>query len=1069
MIKCLNCKKELVKISNMACPDCGAKLSHVLISFLTYLGPQDSLNGFQRSYKLVLLKCLFRELQTKNKAEVADVTEQFRNYYLARKENGLIPDKHADPVIANIENSSLRDIWLLILKNPYEAISKKGFLTIRGEGLNGVFALQKGIDNLSDTEISNLLSFLERKLELYYKSIGSETLKAKSTPKNNDGMIVLSDETARKSAPSSNKYSEEHQAVGLFGTPSPEVINKSIEEVFSENIFLLFRNFCSNNGLKTINDLVGLTDEQLSAIRGFGLSKLVKLYRRWSELSNQKYTYLSLGTSGEKSTPKTADLQSKELPQQKPKTSVRPAKAQTIPFHVHNDNTDISIAVLSRMGHVSAIVDQLAEGGIRSLGALNTVTMQRLRELHLDFRAVHTLIEMIKVFENPYSEFMNEALEDIAKNKHFEMFMKRVAGGTLQEIGDYYAITRERVRQICTKTEERIYRIVCPLIDRLFRANGADYFREEQVCSAIGSADLAEAVLYTLSENDAFFSFGSSRVYFDTTRYPEIDKKLESLAEEIVGEGISFFENESIIEESLDGAGFGFLNASDFLELLIHFGFVFCGDYVIRSKKSYGMLCAKLVEEHFPDGIKNTAEELSRLRELAKAKFGDLDLPESDRSFFSRVSDYLVLRGRSTYISPKHIYIDEGILSEIKSYIDEAEQAEIFYSEIFAAHEGLLTMMTNVDNHQFLHGVLSHFYPDDYAYSRDYLCKNDGAQRMSFGERIKEFIKKMGRPVSKQEIRNQFPGCSEITILSAPANTNGLLQWEYNFFNSTDNLTLSAEDITQLENALTELVEQNNGYCSEGMLYDVAQKQQFAFLDANSIKNSQNLFYTANEVLGKRFDFKRPHIAPAGRFAVMNTSDVALTLMDAGDQFIPSRFFKLAVQYKWPEATAGQAYREIEESYVRLAEDQYLRKDLFSMSESDISFAAELLENASEGNWYLPLRNFEDSEEIMPCSYKVNEFLMETVCAVYPLGWHIVYPQNRDRRYQKAILVHNTVPVYAYDVLVAELLAQHDIQIIAENDLLLFLQLRNLAMKTLHRELTVSSRLRYSDGVFEVL
>lgn len=1067
MIKCLNCKKELVKISNMACPDCGAKLSHVLISFLTYLGPQDSLNGYQRSYKLVLLKCLFRELQTKNKAEVADVTEQFRNYYLSRKKNGLIPDKHADPVIANIENSSLRDVWMLILKNPYEAISKKGFLSIRGEELNGIFVLQKGIDSLSNIEISNLLDFLNYKLDVYYKSIGSVALKEE----------ILQQEPLLSSEPSQscndvepyNKTSPQpiNDVAGIplaeIGALSEEMRTASIDKVFPERAFSLFRSYCEDRGFKTVEDLIGLTDSELYSIRGFGLSKVAKVFKRWAEITDQEYTYLPTFHSHTEA--KTAEVARKENPPQ----TMRRVRPREFPFSVHDDNKKIDIAALERMGHISAMVADLKEGGIQTLGDLSAVDMAKAVELLSDFQAIRALQKIISFFSKPYHIALNENLREISADKHFDTFMKRVSGRTLQELGDAYSLTRERVRQICSKIQDRIYRVTGPLSQILFENNEAFYFREDQVRHMIEDEKLADAVLYTLTEDDKYFSFGTSRVFIDAEKLPNIEAALNTLSEEIVGEGISFFENETAIEEALDGAGFGFLNASDFLELLIHFGFVFCGDYVIRSKKSYGMLCAKLVEEHFPDGIKNTAEELSRLRELAKAKFGDLDLPESDRSFFSRVSDYLVLRGRSTYISPKHIYIDEGILSEIKSYIDEAEQAEIFYSEIFAAHEGLLTMMTNVDNHQFLHGVLSHFYPDDYAYSRDYLCKNDGAQRMSFGERIKEFIKRMGRPVSKQEIRNQFPGCSEITILSAPANTNGLLQWEYNFFNSTDNLTLSAEDITQLENALTELVEQNNGYCSEGMLYDAAQKQQFAFLDANSIKNSQNLFYTANEVLGKRFDFKRPHIAPAGRFAVMNTSDVALTLMDAGDQFIPSRFFKLAVQYKWPEATAGQAYREIEESYVRLAEDLYLRKDLFSMSESDISFAAELLENASEGNWYLPLRNFEDSEEIMPCSYKVNEFLMETVCAVYPLGWHIVYPQNRDRRYQKAILVRNTVPVYAYDVLVAELLAQHDIQIIAENDLLLFLQLRNLAMKTLHRELTVSSRLRYSDGVFEVL
>ena len=60
-IKCLNCGTELTMFSNAACPACGIRLSHAKNSFLAYLGPEDSLAGYQRSYKLVLLKSIFEE------------------------------------------------------------------------------------------------------------------------------------------------------------------------------------------------------------------------------------------------------------------------------------------------------------------------------------------------------------------------------------------------------------------------------------------------------------------------------------------------------------------------------------------------------------------------------------------------------------------------------------------------------------------------------------------------------------------------------------------------------------------------------------------------------------------------------------------------------------------------------------------------------------------------------------------------------------------------------------------------------------------------------------------------
>ena len=78
-IKCLNCGNDITMISGSVCPNCNTRLSHVKISFLAYLGPEDSLSGYQRSYKLVLLKSLFEELLVDDVVCVKPVIERFVN------------------------------------------------------------------------------------------------------------------------------------------------------------------------------------------------------------------------------------------------------------------------------------------------------------------------------------------------------------------------------------------------------------------------------------------------------------------------------------------------------------------------------------------------------------------------------------------------------------------------------------------------------------------------------------------------------------------------------------------------------------------------------------------------------------------------------------------------------------------------------------------------------------------------------------------------------------------------------------------------------------------------------
>ena len=170
-IKCLNCRNEISMISGMACPHCGARLSHTLISFLTYLGPEDSLSGYQRSYKLVLLNSIFELVRAGYPLHIASVTEKFRDYYILRKEAGLAPEKSADPCIMHAEKSRLSTVFRLIEKNPYRVISSKGYIKIKGEGQNGTFVLQSGIDNLTAKEIDGILELLDKKLKLYYRQI----------------------------------------------------------------------------------------------------------------------------------------------------------------------------------------------------------------------------------------------------------------------------------------------------------------------------------------------------------------------------------------------------------------------------------------------------------------------------------------------------------------------------------------------------------------------------------------------------------------------------------------------------------------------------------------------------------------------------------------------------------------------------------------------------------------------------------------------------------------------------------------------------------------------------------
>jgi hypothetical protein len=198
-------------------------------------------------------------------------------------------------------------------------------------------------------------------------------------------------------------------------------------------------------------------------------------------------------------------------------------------------------------------------------------------------------------------------------------------------------------------------------------------------------------------------------------------------------------------------------------------------------------------------------------------------------------------------------------------------------------------------------------------------------------------------------------------------------------------------------------------------------------------------------------------------------TDIAADLLGNRERLSLKEFYKMTDRLKWSPVSAGVIFTEIEQGYVRTASDIYLRKDKFAIDDEDKEYLKVLFENQAEGNWYLPLQLFADSEEELPCGLPVNEFLVGSVVPSCDLGWHVVAPQIKDRRYQRGILVRNDKYIQAYDQLIFEVLKENDITELSETDLLSFLMIRSLALRYIPKDLQTSSLFRYSEGIYTVV
>ena len=149
-------------------------------AFLQYIGPEDSLTGYQKSYKLVLYKVFFTRIRRNMDTNCEAIAADFQQYYIQRKNKGLIPDINSDAVITNIETSTKAKVLSLILRNPFNVISQRGFMLKENRGKE-YFVLNNELKNqLSEADIESIIHLVDKKLDKYYSSIGSEQVKKES-------------------------------------------------------------------------------------------------------------------------------------------------------------------------------------------------------------------------------------------------------------------------------------------------------------------------------------------------------------------------------------------------------------------------------------------------------------------------------------------------------------------------------------------------------------------------------------------------------------------------------------------------------------------------------------------------------------------------------------------------------------------------------------------------------------------------------------------------------------------------------------------------------------------------
>lgn len=745
---------------------------------------------------------------------------------------------------------------------------------------------------------------------------------------------------------------------------------QKISDFYYENIYNIFVKYCNSNNMYYMSDLDKFDFSKLQSVKGIGVSKI--------EAIKEKYNgYIKNNLS--------CDVFSK----------------------VHKDNYSLPVQILSLYGISKNIVTLLINAHIFNVENLIICGSSGIYKLKSNVYS--KIVSALEYLSIPLIKRLNELVDEFKNSEHYDIILKRSKGVTLNKIGEELSVTRERIRQIESAELLKLkYILGIVLNDIVNKYNYKSCINLNKLEIYFKDYDILNLMKYALSciYKDFYLEFCNKLLINGDTKEKVLDK-LNGITHYYIKDIVNFTKKIVVITESLNKNDIPYIDVEDLTNYLLLNGYVKKGNYIFKSGISYGLICSLVVKTHFKEGIRiHDDYDIERLRKIIKKEFGDISLPDNNRALGTRISSFLVLCDRGCYTVTSNIKIPDYLISKIRNYIEKTDESTLFFNDIFIRFKDELLNHSNIKNRYFLQGVLKYFYEDEFVFERDSITKQ-GRRKKNMRELILEFLKETGRPVHRREIKEKFPGATDVVITNAQLSTEDILQWEYNYYIHSKNLSITREDEENILNCLNTLFDKYKGYTSEQLLYDLMFKKDKELLYKNHIKNASNMFYLASYLFKDKFMFRRPHILKDSSLRRDLSSRIIVEkfLLDEG-RLKYTDYQQFVSMMKWSMGTTYAVFKDLEKELLRISENEYIVKEKFNINKESLDEIIKVLNDELEKNEFISISKFKDFIKLPDIDFKWNSFLLASIVDKYlSADLKIIVPTVEDRRYVKEIIV----------------------------------------------------------------
>lgn len=435
------------------------------------------------------------------------------------------------------------------------------------------------------------------------------------------------------------------------------------------------------------------------------------------------------------------------------------------------------------------------------------------------------------------------------------VLLGRAMGETLGGVGEKMGITRERVRQIESQAKRifSIWQSKAHILSKISaERNGDSVLSISELSEYFGDKYAEMVFLLRTSDSPAYYYDSQLDVFVmgDESTSAVIGRIIESLPDAFDEKKYNAIITEVVKEQNIP---------QKLIEKAIRDEFQKDGSTYHRTHLSLTTIYTEILEKYYPDGIDVYSEnELQVFRYVAAEEYGCKNLPEKNRAISARLSDIGILCGRGKYRPKKKSYISKNLADKIYRYIVDSPSVIFMTNTLFNVFEDEL-LEFGIDNKYYLQGVLRELYDSEFVFRRDYISKNESVT--SLYVEIVQYIKKFSYPIAKEDIKNAFPGVTEIVISFATGDANVINLFGKYIHGSRLNLTDS--DKVYFERVIRKFVTGDKvRHYKE--LYDYIERDDSDLLRKLFIYFPTSLFSVLEYLFRDQYQFKRPFIANIG-------------------------------------------------------------------------------------------------------------------------------------------------------------------------------------------------------------